>query len=93
MFACTTLAIVANKLFVFLDGDSKFTFTLPLLRYILQKYGEFVPLDTYVPDFPKRVLDNPDYEEQFLQCVDSKEFAALMKQQILPNMKKYQTSL
>ena len=75
------------------EGDSKYTFTLPLLRYILQQYGEFVPLKTYVPDFPTRSLDSADYEEQFLQCVDSEEFAALMKQQILPSMKKYQLSL
>ncbi|CAB4032624.1 Hypothetical predicted protein, partial [Paramuricea clavata] len=75
------------------EGDSKYTFTLPLLRYILQQYGDLVPLTTYVPDFPTRSLDNADYEEQFLQCVDSEEFAALMKQQIIPSMKKYQVSL
>ena len=74
-------------------GDRKYTFTLPLLRYILQQYGELVPLTTYVPDFPTRSLDNADYEEQFLQCVGSEEFAALMKQQIIPSMKKYDVVL
>ena len=76
-----------------IDGDTKFAFTLPLFRHILQKYGDFVPLATYVPQFPKRAPDDPDYEEKFLQCVDSDEFAALIKQQILPNMKKYEASL
>lgn len=77
----------------FPQGDSKYTFTLPLFRYILQQYGDLVPLATYVPDFPTRSMDSANYEEQFLQCIDSEEFAALMKQQIIPSMKKYQGSL
>ena len=77
---------------ILLDGDSKYTFTLPLLRHILQKYGDLVPLTTYVPEFPKQTLD-ADYEEQFLQNVVSDEFEALIKQQIIPSMKKYETSL
>ena len=80
-------------LFYFSEGNSNYTFTLPLLRYILKQYGDLVPLTTYVPDFPTRSLDNADYEEQFLQCIDSDEYGALMKQQIIPNMKKYELSL
>lgn len=77
----------------YLGADSKYTFTLPLLRYILNQYGHFVPLSTYVPNFPSRHTGNADYEEKFLQCIDSEEFAALIKQQILPSLKKYEVTL
>ena len=64
------------------------TFIVPVMRLVLLKYQEQLPLAIYVPSFGRASLD-----EEFAQLTASDEFQAFIKQQIYPGMKQYQASL
>lgn len=69
-----------------------YTFIVPVLRLLLFKYHETLPLTIYIPTFS---ADRSQLlaQEDFLQLMESEELKAMIKQQINPAMKQYENAL
>ena len=70
-----------------------YSFIIPVIRILLLKYHHMLPLTIYMPGFSAADRVSQQAQEDFLELMESEEFKALMKQQIYPGMKQYETTL
>ncbi|KAJ7380516.1 Neurobeachin-like protein 1 [Desmophyllum pertusum] len=70
-----------------------YTFIVPVVRLLLLKYHDTLPLTIYMPTFSAADRAQLQAREDFLELMESEEFKAMMKQQIYPGMKQYENAL
>ena len=80
-------------LFVFLVDSRNYTFIVPVVRLLLLKYHDTLPLTIYMPTFSAADRAQQQAQEDFLELMETKEFKAMMTQQIYPGMKQYENAL
>ena len=74
--------------------DSRnYTFIVPVVRLLLLKYHDTLPLTIYMPTFSAADRTQQQAQEDFLELMETKEFKAMMTQQIYPGMKQYENAL
>ena len=79
--------------FAFIADCRNYTFIVPVVRLLLIKHQETLPLTIYMPTFSAADRAQLQAQEDFLELMESEEFKAMMKQQIYPGMKQYQNAL
>ena len=80
-------------LFVFLADSRNYTFIVPVVRLLLLKYHDTLPLTIYMPTFSVDDHTQQQAQKDFLELMEIEEFKAMMKQQIYPGMKQYENAL
>ncbi|XP_068687514.1 neurobeachin-like protein 1 [Montipora foliosa] len=74
-------------------ADSRnYTFIVPVIRMLLRKYHDTLPLTIYMPTFSATDGVQQQAQEDFLELMEGEEFKAMMKQQIYPGMKQYENT-
>ncbi|KAK3708098.1 hypothetical protein QZH41_019181, partial [Actinostola sp. cb2023] len=71
------------------DDSSNFTFIVPIIRLIVLKYRDRLPLTIYVPSFTAPDRTHPKFDEEFVSLIETDEFKAMMRQQVVPAMRQY----
>lgn len=87
---CNENKILSNS---FSAESRNYSFIIPVIRILLLKYHDMLPLTIYMPGFSAADRVSQQAQEDFLELMESEEFKALMKQQIYPGMKQYETTL
>ena len=77
----------------FSAGSRNYTFIVPVIRMLLRKYHDTLPLTIYMPTFSATDGVQQQAQEDFLELMEGEEFKAMMKQQIYPGMKQYENTL
>lgn len=87
------LVTFLNDVFCFLAECRNYTFIVPVVRLLLLKYHDTLPLTIYMPTFSATDRTQLQAQEDFLELMEIEECKAMMKQQIYPGMKQYENTL